>query len=32
MGPGQMRVLGLLLRAFPKDVDIKAFLAAAQGN
>jgi hypothetical protein len=32
MGPGQMRVLGLLVRAFPKDIDIKAFLAAAQGN
>jgi hypothetical protein len=32
MGPGQLRVLGLLLRAFPKDYDIKAFLAAAQGE
>jgi hypothetical protein len=32
MGPGQMRVLGLLVRAYPKDIDIKAFLAAAQGN
>jgi len=32
MGPGQMRVLGLLTRALPKDIDIKAFMAAAQGN
>jgi hypothetical protein len=32
MGPGQLRVLALLLRAFPKDYDIKAFLAAAQGD
>jgi hypothetical protein len=32
MGPGQLRVLGLLVRAFPKDIDLKAFLAAAQGN
>ena len=32
MGPGQMRVLGLLVRAFPKDIDIKAFLAAARGE
>jgi hypothetical protein len=32
MGPGQMRVLQLLVRAFPQDIDIKAFLAAAQGN
>jgi hypothetical protein len=32
MGPGQQRVLGLLVRAFPRDIDIKAFLAAAQGN
>jgi hypothetical protein len=32
MGPGQLRVLGLLARAFPKDIDIKAFLAAARGE
>jgi hypothetical protein len=32
MGPGQLRVLGLLDRAFPKDFDIKAFLAAARGE
>ena len=32
MGPGHMRVLGLLVRAFPKDFDLKAYLAAAQEN
>ena len=31
-GPGQMHVLALLVHAFPKDIDLKAFLAAAQGN
>jgi hypothetical protein len=32
MGPGQMRVLGLLGRAFPKDIEIKDFIAAAHGD
>jgi hypothetical protein len=32
MGPGQMRVLGLLGRAFPKDVEIKDFIAVARGD
>lgn len=31
-GPGQTRILTLLVRAFPKDIDLRAFLAAAQGR
>jgi hypothetical protein len=32
MGPGQMRVLALLSRAFPKDIQIRDYVAAARGD
>jgi hypothetical protein len=32
MAPGQTRVLMLLVKAFPSDADLRAYLAAQQGN